>query len=182
MRNQRFSILILFDNFFFGTPSSRWSVTASNLIVILSVGTKSLSALAQAGFSCAECAGFDHGGQSLLGGGERLVRNGSTFRDPRLEFELGVRAEVAVIQVVLVESGPDTSGQEGRGGQASDVSRRGVLLRRASANSTSRDAQAGEAPVIRGERRADETAEGVPDVDVGLGHDVGLKRGRDSSA
>ena len=49
-----------------------------------------------AGHELAECAGFDDGVHSLLGGGERLVRNGSTFRDPRLEFELGVRAEYSL--------------------------------------------------------------------------------------
>ena len=80
------------------------------------------------------------------------------------------------------EGGPDTSGQGRRGGQASDVSRRGVLLSRASADASSGDAWAGEAPVIRGRRRANETAEGVPNVSVGLGQGVGLKRGRDGSA
>ena len=33
-----------------------------------------------------------------------------------------------------------------------------------------------------GKRRANETAEGVPNVSVGLGQGVGLKRGRDGSA
>ena len=78
------------------------------------------------GHEFAECAGFDHGGQCLLGGGER---NGSTFRDPRLEFELGVRAKAAGIQIVLTEGGPDASREDGRGGQASDECRWGVLLR-----------------------------------------------------
>ena len=86
----------------------------------------------------------------------------------RLEFELGVRAEAAGIQIVLIEGGPDASRQSGRGRQASNVGSWGVLLRRASAYSTSGDAQAGEAPVIAGKKRADETAEGVPDVDVCL--------------
>ena len=99
-----------------------------------------------------------------------------------MEFELGVRAHAAGIQIVLVEGGPGTSGHGGRGGQASDVSGRAVLLSRASADAASGDAQAGEAPVIHGKRRANETAEGVPDVSVGLGQGVGLKHGRDSSA
>ena len=60
------------------------------------------------GHEIAESAGLDHGGQRLLGGGERLVRDVSARWDARPELELSVS----------VEGKPDACRESGRGRQA----------------------------------------------------------------
>ena len=59
VRNQRLTILLLFDKFF-GIPSNRWSTTGFNLKDILSTRTGFLPARLKAGFSCNRMRGASH--------------------------------------------------------------------------------------------------------------------------
>ena len=110
------------------------------------------------GHEIAGSAGFDHGGQRLLGGGERLVRGVSARWDPRPELELSVRVKAAGIQIVLVEGRPDACRESGRGRQAS------LFLGRSSANPACGGAQAGEAPVVDEQWRTCKATKGILDV------------------
>ena len=110
------------------------------------------------GHEIAESAGFDHGGQRLLGGGERLVRDVSGRWDPRPELELSVKAKAAGIQIVLVEGRPDACREISRGRQAT------LFLGRSSGNPACGGAQAGEAPIVVGQWRTCKATKGILDV------------------